>query len=397
MPVLVEMAPTTVSDPTVTWQVFDVGTTTPSAYASISPNPSSGNDSVTFTANNVDRARNVEIKATCSGVSNNPACTVRIDPIDVIATNLYVSGPSQVSAGSNAIEYEVVYSPPNASTVASITWAFDAGDNLGCTLSGAVGKTVKLNTASRTGDIKFKATLHKVDGSTISTPSFTVTVISNSVTSVTLSGPTSVRSLEDIVLIATYSPPSVNPVFSWLLNGGTVNNNTYIQISPTGTSQSVATITGKSPGGPSNVQAVSTANGILSGALGITVTYAFVTGITINGRTAINDTETEAFTATVLPAAPQTNQAVTWSVHDSLSVAQSAFASTSTLCTITSSGLLSFSRYIENPTVVYVKAVTSDIKRDGTRASDIVTISVTPGYVGVNTITISGSTNELEI
>ena len=333
------VSPANVSNKTVIWTVSNgTGSASIDALSGKLTGTSSGIVYVTATA--IDG----------SGVSAVKEVTV--NPVAV--TSISIIGSSTVAAGSS-ITLDVEVTPAEA-TNKNVTWSVING-----TGSAVIDATRGILLGISSGTVTVIATAQ--DGSGITAlKTITIEETNIPVSSITISGSTSVNVGSSITLSATISPSNAsNTGITWTVTNGTgnatINSTTGVLTGVTAGSVTV-TATAQDGSGKSAIHVVN-------------ITAIPMTNISISGSTSVNIGNSIALSASVSPS-NATNKNVTWSVTSG-----SAYATVSTYGVVTG-----------------VAAGSATIRATAADGSGIyATHTVTVNPILVTSISISGSSS----
>ena len=278
----VTVTPEEATDKSVTWEI------------------DSGSEYATLSADGVLTAvapGEVVAKATTkdgSDISAFYTITVKSVP----ASSITISGDKEVTAGGK-ITLTATVKPEDADQ--NVTWTVESGERFASISADGV------LTAVAPGEVVVKATAK--DGSGVSA-TYTVTVKPVMVTSITISGGTTVAQGKTITLSATVKPDNAtNKDVTWSIESGSQ----YASISASGV------LTAKAAG-KVTVKATAKDGSGVSATYTVTVKPILVSSITISGDKEVKEGGKITLTATVKPDNAE-NKGVTWSIQSGSSYA----------------------------------------------------------------------------
>lgn len=278
----VTVTPEEATDKSVTWEI------------------DSGSEYATLSADGVLTAKAagvVVVKATTkdgSDISAFYTITVKSVP----ASSITISGDKEVTAGGK-ITLTATVKPEDADQ--NVTWTVESGERFASISADGV------LTAVAPGEVVVKATAK--DGSGVSA-TYTVTVKPVMVTSITISGGTTVAQGKTITLSAAVKPDNAtNKDVTWSIESGSQ----YASISASGV------LTAKAAG-KVTVKATAKDGSGVSATYTVTVKPILVSSITISGDKEVKAGGKITLTATVKPDNAE-NKGVTWSIQSGSSYA----------------------------------------------------------------------------
>ena len=278
----VTVTPEEATDKSVTWEI------------------DSGSEYATLSADGVLTAvapGEVVVKATTkdgSDISAFYTITVKSVP----ASSITISGDKEVTAGGK-ITLTATVKPEDADQ--NVTWTVESGERFASISADGV------LTAVAPGEVVVKAAAK--DGSGVSA-TYTVTVKPVMVTSITISGNTTVEEGKTITLSATVKPDNAtNKDVTWSIESGSQ----YASISASGV------LTAKAAG-KVTVKATAKDGSGVSATYTVTVKPILVSSITISGDKEVTAGGKITLTATVKPDNAE-NKGVTWSIQSGSSYA----------------------------------------------------------------------------
>ena len=278
----VTVTPEEATDKSVTWEI------------------DSGSEYATLSADGVLTAKAagvVVVKATTkdgSDISAFYTITVKSVP----ASSITISGDKEVTAGGK-ITLAATVKPEDADK--NVTWTVESGERFASISADGV------LTAVAPGEVVVKAAAK--DGSGVSA-TYTVTVKPVMVTSITISGGTTVVQGKTITLSATVKPDNAtNKDVTWSIESGSQ----YASISASGV------LTAKAAG-KVTVKATAKDGSGVSATYTVTVKPVLVSSITISGDKEVKAGGKITLTATVKPDNAE-NKGVTWSIQSGSSYA----------------------------------------------------------------------------
>ena len=260
----------------------------------------SGSEYATLSADGVLTAKaagEVVVKATTkdgSDISAFYTITVKSVP----ASSITISGDKEVTAGGK-ITLTATVKPEDADQ--NVTWTVESGERFASISADGV------LTAVAPGEVVVKATAK--DGSGVSA-TYTVTVKPVMVTSITISGNTTVEEGKTVTLSAAVKPDNAtNKDVTWSIESGSQ----YASISASGV------LTAKAAG-KVTVKATAKDGSGVSATYTVTVKPVLVSSITISGDKEVKAGSKITLTATVKPDNAE-NKGVTWSIQSGSSYA----------------------------------------------------------------------------
>ncbi len=254
----------------------------------------SGSEYATLSADGVLTAKaagTVVVKVTTkdgSDISAFYTITVKAVP----ASSITISGDKEVTAGGR-ITLTATVKPEDADK--GVVWTVESGEKFASISADGV------LTAVAPGEVVVKATAK--DGSGVSA-TYTITVKPVLVTSITISGNTTVEEGKTVTLSAAVKPDNAaNKGVTWSIESGSK----YASISADGV------LTAKAPG-KVTVKATAKDGSGVSATYTVTVKPILVTSITISGNTTVEEGKTVTLSAAVKPS-NASNKEVTWSIE----------------------------------------------------------------------------------
>jgi uncharacterized protein YjdB len=333
-----EVIPANASNTTLTWSSSDPAVATVDSTGLVL-GVSAGVVAITASAND------------SSGVSGAHGFTVTELPI--VVTNLEITGPGSLQVGSSA-ELTVTATPENAADT-SVSWSSSNASVVSVDGAGSVMAVAE-------GSATITATAN--DGSGVSAGHvITTTAAPVLVTSITLSGASSLEVTGSTVISADIQPSSAtNNSVTW-----SSSNTAIATVSSNGTVSGV---------GAGSVTIMATANdgSGVNGEHSITVTSAvvLVSSVSLSGESSVDVAATISLSATVLPETA-TNASLTWSSGDT------------SVATVSSSGEVTG---VSAGSVV-ISALAND--SSGVAGSKSVTVNAVSTTTLVSSISLSGA------